>query len=274
MALERVAFLPFGLLIDKWRWEVFSGEVTEEKWNERWWELREKYQKVSPPSARDETFFDPGAKFHVPGDSQYIAYFVAHILEFSFYKSLCIEAEQYDPNDTEKPLHKCDFFESEKAGAKLQAGLEIGYSQHWSKALEEITGETDINASAILEYFKPLFDFLKEENDKNKENDMKDYLDGYNEAAAIEMNKFVEAQWAVATDTENKTKQEALSEAVSKNAEFNRKVYNEIFKDEKPEDYEDESIKRQLKFLTKLGIGVLNDDDLDEVILSEPSILV
>jgi peptidyl-dipeptidase A len=259
MALERVAFLPFGLLIDKWRWEVFSGAVTEDKWNERWWQLREQYQKVSPPSNRDETFFDPGAKFHVPGDSQYIAYFVAHILEFSFYKSLCIEAGQYDPNDAAKPLHKCDFYQSKEAGAKLEAGLNIGFSQHWSKALEELTGETDINASAILEYFKPLYDFLKSENMK------KDHLDPYNEAAAIEMNKFVEAQWAVATDTESQEKQAALSLAVSEHAAFDKKWYNEVFKGEKPEDYADESVKRQLKFLTKLGTSVLDDSDLTEL---------
>lgn len=73
-ALQRIAFLPFGLLVDKWRWDVFSGAVPESKWNEHWWNLRRKYQKVSPPSQRDENFFDPGAKYHVPGNSQYIAY--------------------------------------------------------------------------------------------------------------------------------------------------------------------------------------------------------
>lgn len=118
-ALKRIAFLPFGLLIDKWRWDVFSEKVPETDWNKHWWDLRRKYQKVTPPVARSETDFDPGAKFHVPDNSAYISYFVAHILEFSFYKSLCIEAGEYDPNDANKPLHTCDFYKSELAGKKL-----------------------------------------------------------------------------------------------------------------------------------------------------------
>lgn len=119
-ALSRIAFLPFGLLIDKWRWDVFNNVVTEERWNEHWWHLREKYQKVSPPVARNESDFDPGAKFHVPNNVPYISYFVSHVLEFQFYRSMCIEAKQYDPNNsTGRPLHKCDFYQSKEAGKKL-----------------------------------------------------------------------------------------------------------------------------------------------------------
>lgn len=118
-ALERIAFLPFGLLIDKWRWDVFSANVTQTDWNKHWWDLREKYQKVSPPNERDETDFDPGAKFHVAADSKYISYFVSHILEFSFYKALCIEAGEYTVDNPKKPLHECDFYQSKKAGAKI-----------------------------------------------------------------------------------------------------------------------------------------------------------
>lgn len=260
MALERVAFLPFGLLIDKWRWEVFNGTVTKENWNKRWWELREQYQKVAPSSPRNETFFDPGAKFHVPGDSQYIAYFVAHILEFSFYRSLCIQAEQYDPaNPSAKPLHKCDFYKSTKAGDKLRAGLELGYSQHWKVALKALTDEDDISAAAILEYFDPLLKFLE------KQNKMNDDMDKYNEEAAVELNKLVKAQWAVATDSDDPAKQVALSAAVEANAAFNRRKYEELFKNMKPEDSTDDLTKRQLKYLTKLGVGRLNDADLKEV---------
>lgn len=119
-ALSRVAFLPFGLLIDKWRWDVFNKTVPESQWNEHWWHLREQYQKVSPPVARNETDFDPGAKFHVPANVPYISYFVSHLLEFQFYRSLCIEAKQYDPeNPDAQPLHKCDFYQSKEAGKKL-----------------------------------------------------------------------------------------------------------------------------------------------------------
>lgn len=118
-ALKRIAFLPFGLLIDKWRWHVFSGETPKSNWNAHYWELREQYQKVTPPVTRSEKYFDPGAKFHVPANSKYISYFISHMLEFSFFKALCIEAGQYDPSSTAAPLHYCDFYKSKKAGKKL-----------------------------------------------------------------------------------------------------------------------------------------------------------
>lgn len=118
-ALERIAFLPFGLLVDKWRWDVFSGKVPENLWNKHWWALRDQYQRLTPPTERDESYLDAGAKFHVPASSKYISYFISHILQFQLYKSLCIEAKQYDPSDASKALHKCDFYKSKEAGQKL-----------------------------------------------------------------------------------------------------------------------------------------------------------
>lgn len=260
MALERVAFLPFGLLIDKWRWDVFENKIPESEWNKHWWSLREQYQKVHAPSERGEEFFDPGAKYHIPADSQYIAYFVAHILEFSFYRSLCIEAGQYDPNNAQaKPLHKCDFYQNEKAGAKLKAGLELGFSEHWTVALERLTGETDISADALIEYFAPLQTFLK------KQNDMSDTLEAFEEEASTQCNTMVKAEWAVATDTESQEKQDALTTAVIENAKFSRKKFDDHFKNVKPEDYTNESVRRQLKYLTQLGRDILEESDLNNV---------
>jgi peptidyl-dipeptidase A len=260
MALERVAFLPFGLLIDKWRWDVFSETTPEAEWNKHWWELREQYQKVKAPSDRTEEFFDPGAKYHIPADSQYIAYFVAHILEFSFYRSLCIEAEQYNPADpSAKPLHKCDFYRNEKAGNKLRAGLESGYSQRWNEALETLTGESEISAKALMEYFAPLQAFLK------KQNDMSDVLDKYEEEASVQCNKMVKAEWAVATDTESEAKQEALAAAVLEYANFSRTTYDVNFKDVKPADYTNELVQRQLKYLVHLGRDALDESSLNNV---------
>lgn len=131
--------------------------------------FREQYQKVRSPVQRNKDHFDAGGKFHVPDDYPYIAYFVAHILEFQFFKSLCIAAEQYDPNDPAKPLHKCDFEGSQLAGKRLSDGLSLGLSKHWSEALSVITdGEKEISADAILEYFKPLLEFLIKENQKSQ----------------------------------------------------------------------------------------------------------
>ena len=166
MALERVAFLPFGLLIDKWRWDVFSGEVKEDKWNAHWWSLREKYQKIKAPIDRSENDFDPGAKYHIPADSQYIAYFIAHILQFQMHRAVCIASNEYDKDDKTKPLHKCDIDKSLAAGQKIRDGLTLGLSRHWSVALEKMTGETEISGEAVVEYFKPLYDYLKAENEK------------------------------------------------------------------------------------------------------------
>lgn len=129
--------------------------------------FRQKYQKIRSPVKRTEKHFDAGAKFHVPADVQYAAYFVAHILEFQFLKALCLAAGQYEPNNHQKPLHKCDIQDSLEAGKRLKAGLSLGLSKHWTEALSIITnGDRDIKADAILEYFHPLYEFLKKENER------------------------------------------------------------------------------------------------------------
>ena len=161
-ALDRVAFLPFGLLIDQWRWKVFSGEVTPANYNQSWWNLRLKYQGVAPPVTRSEADFDPGAKYHVAGNVPYMRYFLAHILEFQFYRALC-QASGYSG-----PLHKCTFFGSKEAGAKFNKMLEMGQSKPWPDALEVLTGERQIDGGALLEYFAPLRKWLDEQNKGQK----------------------------------------------------------------------------------------------------------
>lgn len=157
-AMDKIAFLPFGLLIDKWRWEVFSGQVKPADYNKAWWELREKYQGVAPPVARSEADFDPGAKYHIPGNVPYIRYFLARIYQFQFYRAMC-RASGYTG-----PLNRCSFFGSKEAGAKLNAMLEMGQSKPWPEALKAMTGEDHTDASAMIEYFQPLLDWLKEQN--------------------------------------------------------------------------------------------------------------
>ncbi len=157
-ALEKVAFLPFGLLIDQWRWKVFSGEIPPEQLNATWWELREKYQGIAPPVARSEQDFDPGAKYHVPANVPYTRYFLAHILQFQFHRGLAKAA------GCETDLHRCSIYESEAAGAKLAAMLEMGQSRPWPDALEAIDGRREMDATAILDYFKPLQAWLDEQN--------------------------------------------------------------------------------------------------------------
>jgi peptidyl-dipeptidase A len=160
-ALEKVAFLPFGLLVDKWRWEVFSGQVKPEEYEKSWWELRRKYQGVVPPVQRTEADFDPGAKFHVPGNVPYMRYFLARILQFQFQRALCREAGYSGP------LHRCSIYGNKAAGERLNKMLALGASKPWPEALETLTGEKQLDASALADYFAPLKTWLDEQNKAN-----------------------------------------------------------------------------------------------------------
>jgi peptidyl-dipeptidase A len=158
MALDKVAFLPFGLLIDKWRWDVFSGKTPKAKFNEAWWALRTKYQGIAPPQGRTEADFDPGAKYHIPASTPYIRYFLARIYQFQFHRALCKAAGHKGSLDT------CSIHGNKEAGAKLRAMLQLGQSKPWPEALAVLSGETKADASAMLEYFGPLQTWLKEQN--------------------------------------------------------------------------------------------------------------
>jgi peptidyl-dipeptidase A len=161
-ALDKVAFLPFGLMIDQWRWKVFSGEIAPADYNKAWWDLRLKYQGVAPPDARSEADFDPGAKYHVPANVPYTRYFLARILQFQFYRALC-QASGYAG-----PLHRCTFYGSKEAGAKFNKMLEMGQSKPWPDELEVLTGQRQMDATAILDYFAPLQKWLDEQNKGQK----------------------------------------------------------------------------------------------------------
>lgn len=158
-ALDKVAFLPFGLLIDRWRWAVFEGRIKPNEYNRAWWDLRLKYQGVSPQVPRTEDHFDPGAKYHVPANVPYTRYFLATILQFQFHRALCRKVLHF-----KGPLHECSIYGSKEAGARLRSMMEMGMSRPWPEALEALTGERRMDASAILEYFAPLHDWLKKQN--------------------------------------------------------------------------------------------------------------
>src|SRR5688572_1414231 len=148
-ALEKVAFLPFGLLIDQWRWRFFSGDIQPGDYNKTWWELRQKYQGVAAPVERTEADFDPGAKYHVPANVPYTRYFLADILQFQFHRALAQAA------GCKEPLHRCSIYGNKEAGAKLKAMLEMGASRPWPEALEAMTGKREMDATAMMDYFAP-----------------------------------------------------------------------------------------------------------------------
>lgn len=157
-ALEKIAFLPFGLLLDKWRWDVFAGKTKPADYNKTWWDLRHRLQGIDPPAPRSEDDFDPGAKYHVPANVPYTRYFLARLLQFQFHRALCKAAGHNGP------LHTCSIYGSKEAGKALGAMMALGASKPWPEALATLTGERQIDAGAMLEYFAPLTAWLKERN--------------------------------------------------------------------------------------------------------------
>jgi len=158
MALDKIAFLPFGKLIDEWRWGVFSGATKPESYNKAWWDLRLKYQGIAPPTERTENNFDPGAKYHIPANVSYTRYFLARILQFQLQRSLCETAGH------EGDLASCSIYGSKEAGAKFFAMMAAGQSEPWQDSLEKLTGTRAMDATAIIDYFAPLMGYLKEQN--------------------------------------------------------------------------------------------------------------
>jgi peptidyl-dipeptidase A len=157
-AMDKVAFLPFGLLVDKWRWGVFSGKITPANYNKGWTDLRLQYQGITPPTARDESNFDPGAKYHIPGNTPYTRYFLARLLQFQFYEAACKQA------GWKGPLHRCSFYGNKEVGKRFNAMLEMGASKPWPDALQAFTGSREMSGKSMVAYFKPLMTWLATQN--------------------------------------------------------------------------------------------------------------
>ena len=157
-ALDKIAFLPFGLLIDRYRWGIFSGEITPDRYQAAWDELRLRYQGIRPPVARTEQNFDAGAKYHIPASVPYTRYFLARILQFQFYKAAC------DIAGWQGPLHRCSFYGNREVGRRLNEMLAMGASRPWPDALEAFTGTREMSAEPMVEYFRPLLGWLREQN--------------------------------------------------------------------------------------------------------------
>lgn len=157
-ALDGVVSVPWTLMLDKWRAGVFSGETSEAELNNSWWELREYYQGIEAPRERDADAFDPGAKYHIPGNTPYTRYYLAKILQYQFHESLCNQI------GFEGPLHECSIYNNELAGEQLRAMLSLGQSQEWQVALEALTGTRTLSGKSMLNYYKPLKDWLDVQN--------------------------------------------------------------------------------------------------------------
>ncbi|CAL8143830.1 unnamed protein product [Orchesella dallaii] len=158
VGLDKIALLPYGFMIDAYRWKIFDGSINRKDLEYEWVKMRSEYQGVVPPVVRDEQDFDAGSKYHVPSNTPYIRYFVSHILQFQIYKALCVTAKEYPA----QPLHECDFYQNKDAGAQLKKLLQAGSSKNWELILEDTIGQGKMDATAVLEYFAPLHEYLQE----------------------------------------------------------------------------------------------------------------
>ncbi|XP_054851332.1 angiotensin-converting enzyme [Eublepharis macularius] len=283
MALEKIAFLPFGYLIDQWRWNVFSGRTTPSRYNYDWWYLRTKYQGICPPIARNETHFDPGAKYHIPGNTPYIRYFVSFILQFQFHKALCQAANHTGP------LHTCDIYQSKEAGRKLSEALRAGSSQPWQDILQQLTSTNQMDATALREYFSPLTVWLKQQNSQMNEtlgwpdfewrppvpegypegiDKISDeavaqtFLMEYNSTAEVVWNAYTEASWAYNINITDYNKQIMLEKNLDMSSHTLQ--YGLQARQFDSTDFQDPRIKRILKKLSDIERAALSEEELKE----------
>uniref|UniRef100_A0A3B4GUW0 Angiotensin-converting enzyme n=1 Tax=Pundamilia nyererei TaxID=303518 RepID=A0A3B4GUW0_9CICH len=279
MALEKIAFLPFGYLIDLWRWDVFSGKTPPERYNADWWYLRTKYQGICPPTRRTEEHFDAGAKYHIPGNTPYIRYFVSFILQFQFHEKLCEAAKHTGP------LHTCDIYRSAEAGAILKKVLQAGSSESWPVVLQDAIGTNKLNASSLMKYFEPIIEWLNKQNvnetlgwpdfnwvppmpegypediDKNTDElDAQKLLEEYNSTAEVVWNAYTEASWKYNTDINEANKQ------LEKNLEMSAHTltYGLQARQYDTTDFQDGSVKRIIKKLSDIERAALPSAELEE----------
>uniref|UniRef100_A0A8C4IMK9 Angiotensin-converting enzyme n=1 Tax=Dicentrarchus labrax TaxID=13489 RepID=A0A8C4IMK9_DICLA len=279
MALEKIAFLPFGYLIDQWRWGVFSGHTPQERYNSDWWYLRTKYQGICPPTRRTEEHFDPGAKYHIPGNTPYIRYFVSFILQFQLHEKLCEAANHTGP------LHTCDIYRSAEAGAILKKILQAGSSKPWPEVLHEAIGTNKLDANSLMKYFDPIIKWLEKQNenetlgwpdfgwvppipegypediDKNTDElDAKTFLNEYNSTAEVVWNAYTEASWKYNTDINEANKQ------LQKNLEMSAHTlkYGQKARLYDTTDFQDGSVKRTIKKLSDIERAALPSAELKE----------
>nr|CAB3219680.1 angiotensin-converting enzyme-like [Phallusia mammillata] len=271
-AMDKIAFLPFGYMIDKWRWRVFDGATDKANYQSTWDDLRLQYQGIVPPVERDNTLdFDPGAKFHIPANTPYIRYFVSFVIQFQFYEAMCLEAGH------QGELYKCDFYNSKEAGAKLAAMLQMGSSKPWPEAMQAIVGSNKMSTASLRRYFQPLTDWLHAQNVANGEtvgwpedtwrpmgfaspDGAPAFLEQYNSTSEVKLFEAVDAEWNYNVNINDQT--QAASEAAGialSNFQAEQAVGAKLFE---PSEITDTNLRRQVEKISVVGEGALSDEDL------------
>lgn len=161
-ALNYVVFIPWSTgTMSVFENELYSKNLPSDQWNKRWWEIVKQYQGIVPPTERGEDFCDPATKTHINDDAaQYYDYALSYILLFQLH-------DHISKNILKQDVHATNYFGNKEIGKFILEIMEPGSSVDWRKLLKDKTGE-DLSAKAMLEYFQPLMEWLKKENEGRK----------------------------------------------------------------------------------------------------------
>ncbi|CAM6031530.1 unnamed protein product, partial [Sphagnum compactum] len=271
--LTKFVFIQFAFTIDKYRWSIFRGEIKPEEYNCRFWELRWKYSGIEPPVKRTEADFDAPAKYHVSADVEYLRYFVSYIVQYQFYKSLCEKAGQFVAGDPEKTLNNCDIYQSTEAGASFKAMLSLGGSKPWPDAMEVLTGQRKMDAGPLLEYFKPLQDFLTKYNKDNNNPigwvpsnkiEARDVVNSLNNELTKLLSQVEIANWNYRSNITSHNKKIWQDLSVEKSNKLKETALR--LKEYPINSFTDKDLIRLLKKFTKLNYSVLPEDKLKQIL--------
>jgi peptidyl-dipeptidase A len=157
-ALNYVVFMPWSAgVMTRFEHDLYVNNLPPDRWNARWWELTRQYQGIAPPATRGEQFADALTKTHINDDpGQYYDYALSFAILFQLHNHIARTILGQDPRDT-------DYFGNRNVGQFLHALMAPGASRPWREVLRETTGQ-ELDAQAMVEYFAPLYDWLREQN--------------------------------------------------------------------------------------------------------------
>ncbi len=161
-ALNSVVFIFFSSgTMSNFEKELYVDNLAPDKFNTRWWELAKKYQGIEPPSARNEEYCDAATKTHINDDpAQYYDYALSYVILYQLHNHIAKNILYQDPRAT-------NYYDQKGIGEFMQKIMQPGASKDWRKVLKESTGD-ELNGKAMLEYFQPLVNWLKEQNKGRK----------------------------------------------------------------------------------------------------------
>jgi len=158
-ALDYIPFIPWSAgVMTEFEYELYSKNLHKDQYNVKWWELVNKYQGIVPPDKRYEKYCDAATKTHINNDAaQYYDYAISNVLLFQFHNYIAnniLKQDQYATN----------YYGSKEVGKWMKKLLSPGATVDWRVLLKESTG-TEMTAKPLVDYFEPLREWLKEQNE-------------------------------------------------------------------------------------------------------------